>query len=179
MRSLHTPTHPSDSSQQQLTSQPTKPRHYTITLTGLSHRAPGAAAFQPVPDLPLPLSVVVDSGTTLSLLPERVVRALAAAFPGAAPDGNGGYTVPCAYQGRDGSIAFSFGGVGGGGGGVHNISVAYRDFVWNGGGGNCFLGAGHAPDVDVWILGDTFLRGAYGEFSRLQRLFWDVFFCMV
>lgn len=135
--------------------QKKKNRHYTITLTGLSHRAPSSSSTQPIVDASLPLRVVVDSGTTLSLLPENLVRAIAALFPGAAPDGNGGYTVSCDYQQRDGSVEFLFGQV--------NISVTYRDFVWNSG-GNCFLGVWYTPNVNVWILGDTFLRGAYGEF---------------
>lgn len=130
-------------------------RHYRITLTALSHRAPGAPLAQPLVNTALPLSVVVDSGTTLSLLPESIVQALAALFPGAQPDGNGGYTVPCAYQGRDGSVVWGFGG------GV-TITVAYNDFIWHSG-GECFLGAWYTPNIDVWILGNTFLRGAYGE----------------
>ncbi|KAI1075987.1 aspartic peptidase domain-containing protein [Whalleya microplaca] len=139
---------------------PTDPSdpHYVITLTSLSHRAPNAISTTPLTDSNLPLRVVVDSGTTLSLLPESVVAALAARFPGAAPDGNGGYTVPCALQGVDGAVNFGFGG-------DVTISVRYRDFIWNSGGA-CFLGAWYTPDIGVWILGDTFLRGAYVTFDQ-------------
>ncbi|RYP69879.1 hypothetical protein DL771_005822 [Monosporascus sp. 5C6A] len=131
-------------------------------LTGLSHAGPGAAAARPLAGVSLPVSAIVDSGTTLSHLPESVVAALAAGFPGAVPDGQGGYEVPCDYMRRDGSVAFELGG--GAGGGVR-IDVGYADFVWNNGGA-CYLGAWHSPDIGVWILGDTFLRGAYVAFDQ-------------
>lgn len=117
----------------------------------------------PISDPSLPLRVVIDSGTTLSLLPESVVTALAAQFPGAAADGNGGYTVPCDLRNEtDGRVDFAFAGDGGDGNGV-TISVGYADFIWEGG-DQCVLGAWYNGDIGVWILGDTFLRGAYGEY---------------
>lgn len=133
-------------------------RHYKITLHSLAHRAPGASAPTSFADSNLPLPVIVDSGTTLSLLPESLVGKLAAQFPGATSDGNGGYRVDCAFQSRDGSVAFEFLS----GNGTVVINVAYRDFIWNSG-GDCFLGAWFTDDLGIWILGDTFLRGAYGE----------------
>ncbi|KAI0404741.1 acid protease [Xylaria palmicola] len=139
--------------------------HYRISLNSLAHRAPGAAASTALTDSNLPLSVIVDSGTTLSLLPEPVVGKLAAQFPGAEPDGQGGYRVDCAYQARDGSVEFGF--LGGDGGPV-TISVAYADFVWNSG-GDCFLGAWSGDDLGVWILGDSFIRGAYVTFDQTNN----------
>jgi hypothetical protein len=130
-------------------------RHYKTKLNGVAHRAPGISVPTPFSDASLPLDVIIDSGTTLSLLPQSVVSKLAAQFPGAEPDGDGGYRVDCAFQDRDGSVDFSFVGV--------TINIAYRDFIWNSG-GDCFLGAWYSGDLGVWILGDTFLRGAYGEF---------------
>ncbi|RYP08686.1 hypothetical protein DL765_008709 [Monosporascus sp. GIB2] len=130
--------------------------HYSVQLTGLSHAGPGAAAARPLAGVSLPVWAIVDSGTTLSHLPESAVAALAAGFPGAVPDGQGGYEVPCDYARRDGSVAFELGG------GAVRIDVRYADFVWDNGGA-CYLGAWYSPDVGVWILGDTFLRGAYGR----------------
>ncbi|KAI0592921.1 aspartic peptidase domain-containing protein [Biscogniauxia sp. FL1348] len=130
----------------------------------LSHRPDAHTPSRPLLDSNLPLPVVLDSGTTLSLLPESVVSALAARFPGATPDGDGGYTVPCSLQETgEGSVDFDF--LSPGRGGRVTISVSYRDFIWKSGDGadaKCFLGAVHAEDIGVWILGDTFLRGAYG-----------------
>ncbi|KAI1820851.1 aspartic peptidase domain-containing protein [Xylaria intraflava] len=145
---------------------PTDPSdpHYKVTLNSLAHRAPGAGASTSFTDSNLPLPVIVDSGTTLSLLPESIVNKLAAQFPGATPDGNGGYQVDCAYQGRDGSVDFEFLA----GTETVTINVAYRDFIWNSG-GSCFLGASYSKSIGVWILGDTFLRGAYVAFDQTNN----------
>ncbi|KAI8626202.1 acid protease [Xylariaceae sp. FL1651] len=145
---------------QKVPTDPSDP-HYKITLNTLSHRAPGSSVSAPFLDSNLPLAVVVDSGTTLSLLPESVVNQLAAQFPGAESDGNGGYRVDCAFQNQDGSVDFNFLA----GSGSVTINVAYHDFIWNSG-GDCFLGAFFSDDLGVWILGDTFLRGAYVTFDQ-------------
>ncbi|KAI3317273.1 acid protease [Xylariaceae sp. AK1471] len=144
---------------QKVPTDPSDP-HYKITLNGIAHRGPGSTVATPFADANLPLAAIVDSGTTLSLLPESVVSKLAAQFPGAESDGDGGYRVDCAFQDRDGSVDFLFGGV--------TISVAYRDFIWNSG-GDCFLGAWSSNDLGVWILGDTFLRGAYVTFDQTNN----------
>ncbi|GAW27089.1 putative secreted aspartic proteinase [Rosellinia necatrix] len=145
---------------------PTDPAdpHYKVKLNSLAHRGPGARTSTPVTDASLPLPVIVDSGTTLSLLPEAVVQKLAAQFPGARPDGDGGYRVDCAYQRQDGAVDFEFLSATG----PVVISVAYSDFVWNSG-GDCFLGAAFSKDLGVWILGDSFLRGAYVAFDQTNN----------
>ncbi|KAI1633054.1 aspartic peptidase domain-containing protein [Biscogniauxia mediterranea] len=158
---------------------PTDPSdpHYKITLNSLFHRPDASSPPTPLLDSNLPLPVVLDSGTTLSLLPESVVSALAARFPGATPDGDGGYTVPCSLQETgEGSVDFDFlspgGGRGNSTGSRVTISVSYRDFIWKSGDGadaKCFLGAVHAEDIGVWILGDTFLRGAYVSFDQTNN----------
>ena len=83
--------------------------HYKVSLSGISHRAPGSSAAKPVPGASFPVPIIVDSGTTLSLLPKGVVASLAAQFSGAKSDNKGGYTVPCEHQARDGSVVFAFG----------------------------------------------------------------------
>lgn len=87
-----------------------------------------------------------------------MVKQIAAQFPGAEPDGNGGYRVDCAFQRQQGTVDFEFLSTTG----PVVINVAYSDFIWNNG-GRCFLGASYSSDVGIWILGDSFLRGAYGE----------------
>lgn len=152
---------------------PFAPRHYVVTLTSLTLQAPNS---NPSSDFhisntttntnnnnDLPVPVIVDSGTTLSLLPEPVVAALAAGFPGAAPDGSGGYTVPCALRDEpDARVLFGFRGDS-----AQDIMIAvrYSDFIWQADTDQCVLGASYAPGIGVWILGDTFLRGAYGELA--------------
>ncbi|KAI1456270.1 acid protease [Annulohypoxylon moriforme] len=150
---------------------PTDPKdpHYVVTLDSFSMQTPSTGAnaisrrSEPIKDSNLPLQVVLDSGTTLSLLPESMVTALAAGFPGATSDGNGGYKVPCDLRNStDGSLEFEFAGEGSN---KVTITVSYADFIWYGG-DECFLGAQYNKDIGVWILGDTFLRGAYVTFDQ-------------
>ncbi|KAI1808724.1 acid protease [Daldinia bambusicola] len=155
---------------------PTDPNdaHYVATLNSITLQVPSsgpgsgsantfAQSIKAINDSNLPLQVVVDSGTTLSLLPESVVRAIAAGFPGAQPDGNGGYKVPCDLRNTtEGRVDFE---LRGDGDNKVRISVSYSDFIWYGG-DECFLGAWYTSNVGVWILGDTFLRGAYVTFDQ-------------
>ncbi|KAI2603097.1 acid protease [Hypoxylon fragiforme] len=150
---------------------PTDPSdpHYAVTLTSLTlNPDPNTNApvsrrqSPPITDPSFPLSVVVDSGTTLSLLPESLVSAIAAQFPGAQSDDNGGYTVPCDLRNGTGTVDFGFAGDGGS---TVTITVGYSDFIWYGG-DSCFLGVWYTEDIGVWILGDTFLRGAYVTFDQ-------------
>ncbi|KAF3059606.1 Candidapepsin-1 [Daldinia childiae] len=153
---------------------PTDPNdaHYVATLNSISLHVPASSSgsvktvsqnIKAINDSNLPLQVVVDSGTTLSLLPESVVSAIAAGFPGAEPDGNGGYKVPCELRNTtEGRVDFE---LRGDGNDKVKISVSYSDFIWYGG-NECFLGAWYTSNVGVWILGDTFLRGAYVTFDQ-------------
>ncbi|KAI0023971.1 aspartic peptidase domain-containing protein [Xylariomycetidae sp. FL0641] len=145
---------------------PTDPSdpHYKVALNSLSHNAPNGSATT-IMDSSLPLSMILDSGTTLSLLPEAVVTKLAAQFPFAQSDGEGGYTVPCSSQAEDGFVNFEF--LSSDSGSV-TINVAYNDFIWNSG-DLCYLGAYSSSDVDLYILGDSFLRGAYVAFDQTNN----------
>ncbi|KAI0554785.1 acid protease [Xylaria curta] len=148
---------------QKVPTDPSDP-HYKIILNGLANRAPGADSSTPLTDSSLPLPLIVDSGTTLSLLPESLVSKLAAQFPGATSDGAGGYRVDCAYQNQTGTVDFEILAETG----TVTINVSYRDFIWNNG-GDCLLGAWHSDDVGTFILGDSFLRGAYVAFDQTNR----------
>ncbi|KAL7619897.1 hypothetical protein AAE478_010444 [Parahypoxylon ruwenzoriense] len=152
-------------------------KEYGIKLNSISVRAPesngGTSSHQrrqeaqPIKDANLPLTAVVDSGTTFSIFPESVVNALARGFPGAKSDGNGGYTVPCSLRDADGSVEFEFltDGSSGSNGGKLTIAVSYRDFIWDRG-DYCFMGAQHDANFQSWILGDTFMRAAYATFDQ-------------
>ncbi|KAI1742370.1 acid protease [Xylaria scruposa] len=148
---------------QKVPTDPSDP-HYKIILNGLANRAPGADSSTPLTDSSLPLPLIVDSGTTLSLLPESLVSKLAAQFPGATSDGAGGYRVDCAYQNQTGTVDFEIRAQTG----TVTINVSYRDFIWNNG-GDCLLGAWYSDDVGTFILGDSFLRGAYVVFDQTYR----------
>lgn len=105
-----------------------------------------------------PITVIVDSGTTLSILPRSLVESLAAKFPGATYDGSGGYTVPCSYRDQKGSVTFGFGT-------YATVSVSYSDFIWVSG-NTCYLGASWSGSLGLNILGASFLRGAYVVFDQ-------------
>ncbi|KAI0195044.1 aspartic peptidase domain-containing protein [Astrocystis sublimbata] len=145
---------------------PTDPSdpHYKVTLNSLAHRAPGAESATVLTDSSLPLPLIIDSGTTLSLLPEPLVNKLAAQFPGAKSDGSGGYRVSCSYQNQSGTVDFEFLGAKG----PVTINVGYSDFIWNSG-GECFLGAWYSDDIGAFILGDSFMRGAYVAFDQTNN----------
>ncbi|KAK8100235.1 hypothetical protein PG999_010609 [Apiospora kogelbergensis] len=156
----------------QMLTDPNEP-HYTVYLNNLDIRVPTATEKVPVVIFPRPgrFSLIVDSGTTLSLLPKYIVDALAAQFPGAVSDGHGGYTVPCAYQQQNGTVAFSLSATSAGGRSVPaspiiTVNVPYSEFIWNAGGDFCYLGAWADDSIGVYILGDTFLRGAYVVFDQ-------------
>jgi hypothetical protein len=128
---------------------------YKVTLSEVAHRSPTSTTATTI--LNDAISVLVDSGTTLSFLPEFIVSSMASKFSGAKPDGNGGYEVPCCYQHLPGSIDFTFGNT--------KISVPYPEFIWNSG-ESCFLGAWHNSDICVFILCDSSLRGTYTVFDQ-------------
>lgn len=103
----------------------------------------------------------MDSGTTLSLLPQALVEALAAQFPGTTSDGHGGYKVPCSYQQQPGTVSFSLATSFSGAGSTLTINLPYAEFVWNAGNDNCYLGAWYDTSVSVHILDDTPWRLRY------------------
>lgn len=78
--------------------------------------------------------VLIDSGYTLSALPQRIFQKLVSAFPSAefVPIANM-FEVDCLDPGLGGSLDFTFG--------DKVINVRYYDFVW------------HLPGLDNCILG--------------------------
>ncbi|KXJ89458.1 aspartic peptidase domain-containing protein [Microdochium bolleyi] len=141
---------------------PTDPTkvYYSIKLTSLIN-SPASGVLQPVTrqaNAQFPIDIIVDSGTTLTILPRSLVESLAAKFPGAQYDGSGGYTVPCSYREQAGSVTFGFGA-------FATISVSYRDFIWLSG-NTCHLGASWSSSLNLNILGASFLRGAYVVFDQ-------------
>jgi hypothetical protein len=103
------------------------------------------------------LNVLVDTGVTYTVLPPAMVDAIAEQF-GAKWD-VGEYTVDCAMRDQPGTFDFGF----------NNdrliIRVRYFDFILKIQEGRCTFGLQQGTDSDA-ILGNTFLRGAYGELLR-------------
>ncbi|KAK6199845.1 hypothetical protein LQW54_009827 [Pestalotiopsis sp. IQ-011] len=141
--------------------------HYRITLSSISHRTPDNVTSTITET---PVIVIMDSGTTLSILPRDVVETIASKFPGAIYGNDGTYTVPCTLQDQPGSLDFKFGS-------NTVIRVPYSEFVWGAGSYEgsdmCLLGvqwntaASPDPTAKTYlILGDTFMRAAYTVFDQ-------------
>lgn len=113
------------------------------------------------------MNTLVDTGATYSLLPASIVDALAEELGAWREVGE--WKVDCALRDRPGTVDFQFGDV--------EIRVSYADFLLRIVEGSCSLGVQKregAEDGDS-ILGATFLRGAYGEFSPLRsERFWQL-----
>lgn len=112
-------------------------------------------------------SVLLDSGTSSTLLTTDVFDALANGF-GAVDIGQGSYVVPCRFSGINGSISYTFGGENGVTvqvpvSQVIGSQVFSPDSFADESGGCDF---GFSPPLDGFsILGDTFLRSAYAVFD--------------
>jgi Eukaryotic aspartyl protease len=106
--------------------------------------------------------VFLDSGTTLCYLPAAIMAPIVKAT-GATPyqPGSSQYVVPCDMMNQPGSIEFGFGNL--------TISVPYKQFLWQAGTDDfgdvvCVLGVMESDPVQkAFVLGDTFLRSAFGE----------------
>lgn len=106
--------------------------------------------------------VFLDSGATLSLLPRALTDLIAADFGSAGEDENGFYGVDCKFVGYEGTLDFEFEGV--------TIRVPYREIIRElSNPPRCYLGI--VASDDFILLGDTFLRSAYGEFCALSLSF--------
>jgi hypothetical protein len=95
-------------------------------------------------------TAILDTGTTLLVLPRGDVDALHGQISGSASDGQGGYTIPCDTTA---AVAFSFGGT--------SFKINAKDLIFNQIGGNsCTSGitAGSFGGATQMLLGDVFLK---------------------
>jgi hypothetical protein len=99
------------------------------------------------------MQVFLDSGSTLTLLPDPLVNAIAADFGATAVDSNGFFPIDCSLAQVNGTLDFTFSA-------GMTIRVPYAELVRQSGGG-CVLGM-QGNDQFV-LLGDTFMRSAYGK----------------
>jgi hypothetical protein len=115
--------------------------------------------------------VFLDSGSTLSMLPSDIVTGIISAFKNVTNIGAGQYTLPCSNRNATGTIDFGFGGVDG-----IVLKVPFAEFLWvygsdSGTGADlCALGAFETQGQDIYILGDSVLRSAFGEFGSTAYL---------
>jgi len=95
--------------------------------------------------------IVLDSGATYSYLPASIITKLAADF-GGTMDSDGITQVPCSLLNQGGSVDFTFGQL--------VIRVPNKEFLRQVDSSTCIMGAMVAEDT--LLLGDTFMRSAYG-----------------
>lgn len=108
-----------------------------------------------------PLPVVLDTGATLTLLPQELADSVAQAFGLGNLNADGYYDVDCNDNERDQTLAFNLGNV--------SIQIAFRDLIIQAG-SFCIFGIKPTP-VGLTLLGDTFLRSTYGmDFLSLSSL---------
>lgn len=136
------------------------PWRYWIQLDGVSTAKPGSKSggggggtYYPGSSLP----VVLDTGSTISYLPQSVIDGLAADF-GAETLDDGTLAVDCGTAQQSGSVDFVFGAL--------TVRVPYHEFVWEAAPGQCLVGAAPVTTSTTALLGDTFLRRAYVLFDQ-------------
>jgi hypothetical protein len=108
------------------------------------------------------IPVFLDTGSTMTLLPADLAQSVAKDFGSTGADANGFYEVSCDLEKVNGTLDFAFAGA--------TVRVPYRELIRNvpGSPPTCFLGI--SPSDTFTLLGDTFMRSAYGMLSP------DVFF---
>ncbi|KAM4056368.1 eukaryotic aspartyl protease [Hirsutella rhossiliensis] len=139
---------------------PDKVPRFWVRLDSISHTAPGRASGSRLGNSTMP--VILDTGSTLALLPTSLVEEMASALSAGPADQTGLRQVPCQMAERAGSFDFAFDGV--------TIRVPYKEVIRQqqvqsnaGIASQCYLGVMESDSLA--LLGDTFLRSAYAVFD--------------
>jgi hypothetical protein len=110
------------------------------------------------------MPVLIDTGSTLSYFREDLVAKIGQEF-GATIDSSGYYVVDCKYRSIKGTVDFGFNR------GKMVINVSYKDFIYEQYSGYCMLGVQPADVGSTnYVLGDTFIRGAYCKSPSIHLL---------
>lgn len=101
------------------------------------------------------MTVFLDSGSTLTLLPQSLVNEIADSLGSTGTDDSGFAIVDCSLINEPGTIDFAFDGV--------TIKVPYSEMIRSVSSlpPHCYLGM--MGSTQFALLGDTFLRSAYGK----------------
>jgi len=102
-------------------------------------------------------SAILDTGTSLMMVPANDAETIHKAIPGAKSDNQGGFTIPCT---TNASLAISFGG--------QSFAIKSEDLLFkpvnpNDLTGDCVSGisSGDIGGPTVWLTGDVFLKNVY------------------
>ncbi|WYZ39757.1 hypothetical protein EsH8_IV_000098 [Colletotrichum jinshuiense] len=127
---------------------------YWVNMNSLSLTPPSRRT-RVYPNSSMP--VFLDSGATLTLLPESLASTVASDFGSPGLDANGFYPVSCTLVNLNGTVDFDFDGM--------KIQVPYKEMIreLHTTPPTCYLGI--VPNADFTLLGDTFLRSAYAVFD--------------
>jgi hypothetical protein len=105
------------------------------------------------------MPILLDTGSTLSYIRADLVAVIGQQFK-ATVDELGNYIVDCSWRDVAGTVDFGFNR------GRMVINVRYKDFIYQQYPGNCMLGVQPADVGSTnFVLGDTFIRGAYCKSS--------------
>ncbi|KAL2125694.1 hypothetical protein VTJ04DRAFT_2059 [Mycothermus thermophilus] len=139
---------------------------YWVNVTSVGMTKPGERPVIYTQRDTFTMPVLLDTGSTLSYIREDLVAQIGQQFQ-AKIDHMGYYTVDCSWRNRPGTVDFGFNR------GRMVINVRYKDFIWQQYPGHCLLGVQPA-DVGstAYVLGDTFIRGAYLVFDQQSDIVW-------
>ncbi len=112
------------------------------------------------------MPVLVDTGSTLSYIRADLVAVIGQQFKAYIDEG-GNYIVDCSWRDVAGTVDFGFNR------GRMVINVRYKDFIYQQYPGYCMLGVQPADVGSTnYVLGDTFIRGAYCELFFCPLPYW-------
>lgn len=137
---------------------------FTVALSSISSTISGTNSTLSTTVTP----VILDSGTTLTYLPDSITESIFKAF-NVQSDESGDAFIDCSYGTSSDYINYSFGGTGG-----PTISVPLSELVFDEGitgadfqsgqapfSSTCLFGMASSGTTGTNLLGDTFLRSAY------------------
>ncbi|CZT44480.1 related to acid proteinase PEPI precursor [Rhynchosporium secalis] len=142
---------------------------FTVAFTSMSATSPSGTDQLTPKDYAV--AAILDSGTTITLLPDDVAAAVFEELGATVNNQVGAVIVPCDLAKVDGTLNYGFGGQGG-----PVIKVQVSDLVlplifangrqpkYTNGQAACQLGIQAAGDLPV-LFGDTFLRSAYAVYD--------------
>ncbi|KAM7214966.1 hypothetical protein V8F06_009643 [Rhypophila decipiens] len=136
---------------------------YWVNITSVGMTKPNERAVIYTPRENFAMPTLIDTGSTLSYIREDLVAIIGQQF-NAAVDSQGNYIVDCSYRNiTTGTVDFGFNK------GRMVINVRYKDFIYQQYPGHCMLGVQPADVGSTnYVLGDTFIRGAYCEFCFIR-----------
>ncbi|KAK3312756.1 aspartic peptidase domain-containing protein [Apodospora peruviana] len=140
---------------------------YWVNITSVGMTKPGQPPVIYTPRDSFTMPTLIDTGSTLSYIREDLVAQIGQQFQ-ASVDAQGNYIVDCAYRNiTSGTVDFGFNK------GRMVINVRYKDFIYQQYPGHCMLGVQPADVGSTnYVLGDTFIRGAYLVFDQQSDVVW-------